>query len=162
MGLACSLCGTTLDTANVSHGGRLCGHCSQALPPLAKSLESTGAPGAALSRDLTVVLTNKLFCGIAELCGDEAVGLQIGLALGCKHAEETGACAQADACDFCWLRRSIEVARISGERLHGIPLELATAETHGFFRLSVQRAGAAILLEMVPQPALAFAAGGLP
>jgi hypothetical protein len=159
---ACSLCGTATDGAGHHRRVRLCEPCSRALSSFSKFLESVESPAALVARDLTVVFSNSRLCGIAEKCGEEAVGLKLGQALGCMHAEETRVCGQSDACLHCWLRRSVDLARISGERLPNVPFDFTPRSgTRRSFKVSVEKAGDAVVLEIRPQPARDSSANSL-
>jgi hypothetical protein len=159
MSQACSLCGTAIGEIRNQRGARLCEPCSRALPSF---LESMKAPAAIVERDLTVVYSNSRLCGIAETCGDEAVGLKVGQALGCVHAEEAGICGQSEACLHCWLKRLVDLARISGEKLPDMPFDFTRKTgSHRFFRISAEKAGEAVVLMIRPQTGMDAAAGGL-
>lgn len=156
MGQACPLCGTTIDEPEARRKASLCQPCSRALLPFSNFLESMSSPAAVVARDLTIVFSNSHLCGIAEKCGKEAVGLKVGEALGCKHAGETRVCGQSDACDFCWLRRSVDLARISGEKLPDIPLDFTPKNgIHRSFKITAENAGNAVVLTIRPQNAAA-------
>ena len=124
MSTTCVLCGTAAKQGACHDHLGFCQSCAMTLPSFEALLESLDSPAALLSRDLVILSENRRLRGITHYGGSTAVGAKIGLALGCVHAARTEECGRTDACAECWLRRSVDLARISGARIPGVPWDL--------------------------------------
>ncbi len=145
MSHTCPLCGAALGADAGS--GTFCPVCSRTAHQLSHFLETLDSPAALIARDHTILLANNLLRRMLQADRDSR-GLRIGEAIGCKYAEPNDACGEAHACYHCALKRLIELSRITGERLSGLPLSVRqkSGADHSF-RLSTEKTGEAILLE---------------
>jgi len=154
MSTTCVLCGTTAEHGVCHDRLGFCQPCAMALPSFEALLESLDSPAALLSRDLVVLSVNRRLCGITRDGCSKAIGMKIGLALGCVHAARVGECGQTEACVECWLRRSVDLARISGAQIPGIPWDLFP---HGGprrpYAISAVKTREAVVLTLKPSAA---------
>ncbi|HEY9593856.1 MAG TPA: hypothetical protein VHE79_05220 [Spirochaetia bacterium] len=125
----------------------LCAPCSRTLASYSYLLESIESPAALVARDLTVVYANRLLCDATGTTADVAAGLKVGRMLECRHAHGGQECAETEACQYCWLRRAVDLARISGERLPDVPVDLSRISgAHESLSIAAEKAGQAVAL----------------
>ena len=84
-------------------------------------LESLDAPAALVDRDLIVLSANSKLSNIAVALQGDLLGLKIGEVLECSYASWDHRCGEAAQCDSCGVKRIIDIARISGEKLRDLP-----------------------------------------
>ncbi len=148
----CFRCGTRVDAAEGLHLVRLCSPCLDALlrdggDRLSAFLDSVDRPAALVARDHTVLHSNSLLGRLLSKFGHDIVGLRIGEALECVYAGSERPCGEGEVCLHCGLRRLVELARISGEKIAQFPLVLRhrSGESQAF-TFATEKAGEAVLL----------------
>jgi len=154
VGTTCVLCGAIAREEGLHDALGFCQPCAKGLPSIEALLESMDVPAALVSRDLVVLSANRRLYGLTRDGGMNAIGIRIGLALGCAHAEVPGPCGQTEACLECWLRRSVDLARICDARVpwvrwdflphagHRTPYAISAVKTREAVVLTLKPAGA--------------------
>jgi len=145
----CPLCGAT-KIARGSRGSKdVCEACSRALTRLSAYLESLDYPVALIAADHTILYSNGPLQSSVSRDVSQVVGLKIGEVLDCKNVSAHGSCGETPFCLHCDLRRSIELSRITGERLQGIPATIQKSSGGSTTcTVSAEKAGEAILLTL--------------
>ncbi|MGO9411082.1 MAG: hypothetical protein ACLQCB_10065 [Spirochaetia bacterium] len=157
----CVRCGQILDGRSGFHLVMLCEPCLNALLSsnmeiLEELLDSLEQPAALVARDHTVLLSNHRLSRMLEKFDHDIVGLRFGEALGCRYAANEHRCGENEVCLHCGLRRLVELARISGEKIGGFPMTIRHRSGDSqSFTFATEKAGEAVLLmiEMQSQPA---------
>ena len=117
-------------------------------------LRSLNRPAALVARDLTVLFSNSRLRKMLKKFGHDVVGLRIGEVLDCKYAASPSRCGETEGCLQCELRRLIELTRIAGERLTGIPISFQNKSgARKTFKITTEKAGDAVLLIIAGLPA---------
>jgi hypothetical protein len=83
----------------------------------------------------------------------DVVGLRIGEVLDCKYAASPSRCGETEGCLQCELRRLIELTRIAGERLTGIPISFQNKSgARKTFKITTEKVREAVLLIIAGLP----------
>ena len=123
---------------------------SQALIRLAAYLESLDSPVALIAGDHTVLCSNGHFRRAFDRHDRKPARLKIGEALDCKSVTSQGRCGETATCLHCDIKRSIELSRITGEKLPGILTSIQKRSGADITcRISTEKAGEAILLTLI-------------
>jgi hypothetical protein len=145
----CPLCGATKIARGSRGSNDVCEACSRALTRLSGYIESLDSPVALIAADHSILYLNGPFRSSCDRHDRQIVGLKIGEVLDCKNVTSQGSCGETPFCLHCDLRRSIELSRITGERLQGI---LATIQRSSggstTCMISAEKACEAILLTL--------------
>jgi hypothetical protein len=130
----------------------ICQSCLDALPSstnadISSFLESLEHPAAFISHGLSVRISNDLLGKMVNRLTDDLLGVRIGEALECAYESEHGNCGETHICLQCGVRRMVDLARITGERFHDIPLALRSkAGSEHKLLFTFAKAGDAILV----------------
>ena len=147
----CCLCGTVTDGERGPLLDRFCEACYRTLPRFHALLESLDSPAALIARDYSVLYSNDLLRRVFAKVDKEPQ--TIGEAIDCVHAVSRGRCGETFACLQCGLRRSVELSRLTGERLVGIPAQVRqNSGINQTLKLSTENAGEAIILMFALEP----------
>jgi len=148
----CKRCGMRVGAGHGLHLVGLCAACLDTLiqgggDGLSKFLDSVDHPAALVARDHTVLHSNSSLGKLLEKFDHDIVGLRIGEALECLYAKHERRCGEGEVCLHCGLRRLVELARISGEKIAQFPMTLRhrSGETQSF-TFATEKAGEAVLL----------------
>jgi hypothetical protein len=134
----------------------LCEKCLNALlssgrEDISDFLDALDKP-AALGRDQTVLFSNIRMSRMLSKFDHDIAGLSIGEALECRFAASERRCGESAICMHCGLRRLVELARISGEKIAEFPMIIphrsGESQTYTF---TTEKAGEAVLLTIGAQ-----------
>lgn len=148
----CLRCGQVLSAEYGLHLVKLCGECLNGLlssrdEGLAAFLDSLGRPAALVDRDHTVLFSNGLLRKMLEKFDHDIVGLRIGEALECSYSGTQGRCGENEVCLHCGLRRLVDLARISGEKIGEFPMTIRRKSgASQVFKVATEKAGDTVLL----------------
>jgi len=148
---ACVRCGQHLDDKDLHLLG-LCRLCLNTFlttknEDLSALLDTLGQAAALVARDHTVLLSNNRLSRMLEKFDHDIVGLRIGEALECKYATHERCCGESEVCLHCGLRRLVEIARISGEKIGQFPMTMRQRSgSSQTFTFASEKAGEAVLL----------------
>ena len=125
----CLRCNKPFDREEGLILAKICQSCLDALPSatndeLSTFLESLELPAAFINHDLSVRISNIALSEMVNRLTADLVGAKIGDALECIYAKEHGNCGGTHICFQCGVKRMVDLARITGERFHDIPLAL--------------------------------------
>jgi hypothetical protein len=149
---ACQRCGARVDARDGLHLARLCEPCLKTLlvsgsDGLAAFLSFVDRPAALVGRDHTVLHSNGLLGRMLEKFDHDIVGRRIGEALECRYAAEGLGCGKNEVCLHCGLRRVIELARITGEKIARFPTTIRhRSGDNKAFTFATEKAGEAVLM----------------
>jgi hypothetical protein len=148
----CSRCGRVLTGQSDFRSAEVCASCWEAIQSTFQKefsvfLESLERPAALVDRNLSVLFHNNQFLKAFAKINQELVGLRLCESLDCAYVPTDRRCEESPQCLQCGLKRVVEVARISGEKVG----EIGTTYSHksGFdqtFRLTAERTGDAVFL----------------
>lgn len=112
-------------------------------------LETLNAPAALVARDLTVSISNSRFQEMTKKNAGGIEGRRIGEMLDCNDATPDHPCGESSACLHCWLKRLIELVRLTGERLSETPISIQhKSGASQTFKVTTEIAGDAVLLKI--------------
>ena len=136
---------------------KVCESCLQALldsatEDISDFLDSLDQPAAIVARDHTVLHSNNHMSKMLERFDHDIVGLRIGEALECRYSASDRRCGENEVCLHCGLRRLVELARISGERITEFPLTIRHRSGESqTFKFATEKVGEAVLLVIAAQ-----------
>lgn len=148
----CLRCGQTLGSEDGLHLVKLCQACLNSLlsthdEDLSTFLDSLGRPAALVARDHTVLLSNGQLRKMLEKFDHDIVGLRIGEALECMYSGKHSRCGENEVCLHCGLRRLVDLARISGEKIGEFPMTIRRKSgASQMFKFATEKAGDTVLL----------------
>ncbi len=85
-------------------------------------MESLENPAAFVGRDLKVIVSNSRFAELFGKVNHDLSGRKVGEAIDCTSPSPDNPCGETFHCLQCGIRRFVELARISGVRVHELPV----------------------------------------
>ncbi len=124
-------------------------HLSSGTRELSDLLERLESPAALVGRDLVVLHANTRLKKLADEL--DAVGLRVGEALNCASVTPDTRCGETFLCLQCGIRRFLDLARITGERVSNVPVAIGSRSGDAQrFTLTAEGTGDTVLFLLEP------------
>ena len=150
----CASCGSAFDEVRKVLFAEICdtclaSHLSSRAGELSARLEDLQWPAALVGRDLVLRQANSR---LRALCDEYATReLRVGEALDCACATKDARCGETFFCLQCGVRRVLEVARISGERISRVPVTIGhRSGERRAYTLTAEGTGDTVLFMLEP------------
>jgi PAS domain-containing protein len=148
----CSQCGSSKTDPPPLLWGDVCDSClndhlSSRSDQLSTLLEDLQDPAAFVGRDLSVILANSRFAELFGKASHELVGRTVGEAIDCTSPSPDNPCGETFHCLQCGIRRFVELARVAGVRINGLPVTFGHKSGRcRTFKLTTESRGGSVFL----------------